>query len=61
MVRHSYKLVSINRFLHLMISKKLSNKVIQSKLIDNLPDGGFYPEQLISRAELASILVKAFY
>jgi hypothetical protein len=29
--------------------------------MDKLPHGGFYPEKLISRAELASILVKAFY
>jgi virulence-associated protein VapD len=36
-------------------------KVIQSKLMDNFPDGKFYPEKLISRAELASILVKAFH
>lgn len=36
-------------------------KVVESKLMDNLPDGKFYPEKLISRAELAAILVKAFY
>lgn len=36
-------------------------KVVESKLMDNLADGKFYPEKLISRAELASILVKAFY
>jgi hypothetical protein len=36
-------------------------KVLKAKLMDNLPDGQFYPEKLISRAELASILVKAFY
>ncbi|MEA5577964.1 S-layer homology domain-containing protein [Anabaena sp. UHCC 0451] len=36
-------------------------KVVEAKLMDNLPDGKFYPEKLISRAELASILVKAFY
>ncbi|WP_413173767.1 S-layer homology domain-containing protein [Anabaena azotica] len=36
-------------------------KVLEAKLMDNLPDGQFYPEKLISRAELASILVKAFY
>ncbi|MBD2293569.1 S-layer homology domain-containing protein [Anabaena sphaerica FACHB-251] len=36
-------------------------KVLEAKLMDNLPDGNFYPERLISRAELASILVKAFY
>jgi virulence-associated protein VapD len=36
-------------------------KVLEAKLMDNLPDGKFYPEKLISRAELASILVKAFY
>ncbi|WP_353929003.1 S-layer homology domain-containing protein [Okeanomitos corallinicola TIOX110] len=36
-------------------------KVVESKLMNNLPDGKFYPERLISRAELATILVKAFY
>jgi ribosomal protein L27 len=29
--------------------------------MNNFPDGKFYPERLISRAELAAILVKAFY
>jgi ribosomal protein L27 len=36
-------------------------KVVEAKLMNNLPDGKFYPERLVSRAELASILVKAFY
>ncbi|WP_016952737.1 S-layer homology domain-containing protein [Anabaena sp. PCC 7108] len=36
-------------------------KVINAKLIANFPDGQFYPNSLISRAELASILVKAFH
>ena len=35
--------------------------VIDSKLMNNFPDGQFYAERLINRAELASILVKAFY
>lgn len=35
--------------------------VLDTKLMDNFPDGQFYPEKLISRAELASILVKTFY
>ncbi|MBD2625811.1 S-layer homology domain-containing protein [Trichormus variabilis] len=35
-------------------------KVINANLITNSPDGQFYPESLISRAELASILVKTF-
>jgi hypothetical protein len=42
-------------------SSEYIQKVIDSKLMDNLPDGQFYAERLISRAELASILVKAFY
>jgi hypothetical protein len=36
-------------------------KVVDSKLMDNLADGQFHADKLISRAELASILVKAFY
>ncbi|MBD2567273.1 S-layer homology domain-containing protein [Anabaena lutea] len=36
-------------------------KVINANLITNSPDGQFYPDSLISRAELASILVKAFH
>jgi hypothetical protein len=36
-------------------------KVIDSQLMNNFPDGKFYAERLINRAELASILVKAFY
>ncbi|MBD2693158.1 S-layer homology domain-containing protein [Anabaena catenula] len=35
-------------------------KVINANLITDFTDGQFYPERLISRAELASILVKAF-
>jgi hypothetical protein len=35
-------------------------KVIAAKLMTNYPDGQFYPERLLSRAELASIMVKAF-
>ncbi|TAE59309.1 MAG: S-layer homology domain-containing protein [Nostocales cyanobacterium] len=36
-------------------------KVVEAKLMTNFPDGNFYPERLISRAELATILVRAFY
>lgn len=35
-------------------------KVIAAKVMTNYPDGQFYPERLLSRAELASIMVKAF-
>ncbi|MBD2388619.1 S-layer homology domain-containing protein [Cylindrospermum sp. FACHB-282] len=35
-------------------------QVLNAKLMSNLPDGQFYPERLINRAELASILVKSF-
>ncbi|MDB9371821.1 S-layer homology domain-containing protein [Nodularia sphaerocarpa CS-585] len=35
-------------------------QVITANLMTNSPDGNFYPERMISRAELAAILVKAF-
>ncbi|MBW4645510.1 MAG: S-layer homology domain-containing protein [Goleter apudmare HA4340-LM2] len=35
-------------------------QVISAKLMSNSPDGNFYPERLLNRAELASILVKTF-
>jgi hypothetical protein len=35
-------------------------QVIAAKLMTNFSDGKFYPERLVSRAELASIMVKAF-
>jgi hypothetical protein len=35
-------------------------QVIDAKLMQNFADGQFYPEKLISRAELATILVKSF-
>lgn len=44
-------------------TEKLSNpiaKVVAAKVMTNYPDGQFYPERLLSRAELASIMVKAF-
>ncbi|MEA5516043.1 S-layer homology domain-containing protein [Nodularia sp. UHCC 0506] len=45
-------------------SEKLPSEAIQqvitAKLMTNAPDGNFYPERMISRAELAAILVKAF-
>jgi hypothetical protein len=34
--------------------------VVGANLMGNLPDGGFYPERFVSRAELATIMVKAF-
>ncbi|NMG21218.1 S-layer homology domain-containing protein [Brasilonema bromeliae] len=45
-------------------TKKTSNsiaRVVAAKVMTNYPDGQFYPERLLSRAELASILVKAFH
>ena len=36
-------------------------QVLAAKLMANYPDGQFHPELLINRAELASILVKAFH
>jgi hypothetical protein len=42
-------------------SAEYIQKVVDSKLMDNFTDGKFYEDKLISRAELASILVKAFY
>jgi hypothetical protein len=35
-------------------------QVLAAGLMDNYPDGQFHSEQLISRAELASMLIKAF-
>ncbi|MCF2146386.1 S-layer homology domain-containing protein [Desmonostoc muscorum LEGE 12446] len=35
-------------------------QVVAVKWMTNFPDGKFYPERLVSRAELASIMVKAF-
>ena len=35
-------------------------QVTAARLMSNFPDGQFHPEKFISRAELASILVKAF-
>ncbi|MBD2524145.1 S-layer homology domain-containing protein [Nostoc sp. FACHB-133] len=35
-------------------------QVVAAKLMTNFSDGKFYPERLVSRAELASIMVKAF-
>lgn len=35
-------------------------QVVAAKLMSNFSDGNFYPERMISRAELASIMVKAF-
>lgn len=42
------------------IDSSTIQQVLNAKLMTNLPDGRFYPERLISRAELASILVKSF-
>ncbi|MBW4633391.1 MAG: S-layer homology domain-containing protein [Iphinoe sp. HA4291-MV1] len=44
-------------------TEKTSNpitRVVAAKVMSNYPDGQFYPERLLSRAELASIMVKAF-
>lgn len=35
-------------------------QVVTAKLMGNYPDGQFYPERILSRGELASILVKTF-
>ncbi|WP_414543403.1 S-layer homology domain-containing protein [Nostoc sp. CCY0012] len=35
-------------------------QVITANLMTNSPDGNFYPERMINRAELAAIMVKAF-
>ena len=42
------------------LSSEAIQQVITAKLMSNSPDGNFYPERVISRAELASILVKVF-
>jgi hypothetical protein len=45
-------------------TEKTSNpiaQVVAAKVMTNYPDGQFYPERLLSRAELASIMVKAFH
>ncbi len=36
------------------------NQVLAAKLMQNSPDGKFYAERALSRAEIATILVKAF-
>jgi hypothetical protein len=41
-------------------SPEAIQQVISAKLMTNSADGNFYPERLLNRAELASILVKAF-
>ncbi|BAY62112.1 S-layer domain-containing protein [Calothrix brevissima NIES-22] len=35
-------------------------KVVAAKWMTNFPDGNFYPEKFISRAELAAMMVKVF-
>jgi hypothetical protein len=45
----------------LVTDSKYIQMVIDAKLMNNFPDGQFYAERLINRAELASVLVKAFY
>ncbi|ACC79853.1 S-layer domain protein [Nostoc punctiforme PCC 73102] len=42
------------------ISSDSIQQVIAAKWMTNFSDGKFYPERLVSRAELASIMVKAF-
>jgi S-layer homology domain len=48
---------------HQQVSTQVSDsvsKVVAAKLMTNFADGNFYPEKLITRGELASILVKTF-
>jgi hypothetical protein len=42
------------------VSSEAIQQVVAANLMTNSADGRFYPERLINRAELASILVKAF-
>ncbi|WP_427163052.1 S-layer homology domain-containing protein [Aliinostoc sp. HNIBRCY26] len=42
------------------VTSEAIQQVVAAKLMTNSSDGNFYPERLISRAELATILVKAF-
>jgi hypothetical protein len=42
------------------VTSEAIQQVITAKLMTNSPDGNFYPERLMSRAELAVILVKTF-
>ncbi|MEH1778982.1 MAG: S-layer homology domain-containing protein [Nostoc sp.] len=42
------------------ISSDSIQQVTAAKWMTNFPDGKFYPERLLSRAELAAIMVKAF-
>lgn len=41
-------------------SSKAIKRVVTAKLMTNFSDGNFYAEKLISRAELAAIMVKTF-
>ncbi len=43
------------------VSSEAIKQVITAKLMSNYSDGNFYPQREISRAELASILVKTFH
>lgn len=42
------------------VSSEAIKQVVAAKLMTNSPDGNFYPERALSRAELAAILVKTF-
>ncbi|MBD2365230.1 S-layer homology domain-containing protein [Anabaena minutissima FACHB-250] len=42
------------------VTSSAIQEVVAAKLMTNSSDGNFYPERLMSRAELATILVKAF-
>ncbi|MEA5563837.1 S-layer homology domain-containing protein [Anabaena sp. UHCC 0399] len=42
------------------VTSEAIQEVVAAKLMTNSSDGNFYPERLVSRAELATILVKAF-
>ncbi|WP_197480128.1 MULTISPECIES: S-layer homology domain-containing protein [unclassified Anabaena] len=46
---------------HAGVTSAAIEEVVAAKLMTNAPDGNFYPERLMSRAELATILVKAFH
>ncbi|GEM_PF-485670 len=41
-------------------SSNAIERVVKAKLMTNYSDGNFYPERLLSRAELATIMVKTF-
>ncbi len=57
------QIASINIYTDISVAVENSDpiaKVIAANLMRNFADGKFYPERMISRAELAVIMVKAF-